>query len=249
MKKLISQFSLLVVVLVLLGPVLSLAQGVERDVDGTPLPHGVHYRVFVHYPNPGKPAVTSPSCTETLTNPVTYGAAGWHLTGPRTYYLNESTVPAGVGAVNAYLATNNAWAAWHAADGNIVVTSSGNTTLKRPRLDGTSLVAWGSVQNGAIAVTYTWYYTSTGAQVESDTIFNNRLKWSYTPYSTDCGGVANTYDFGDIATHEFGHWVGLDDLYSAADKDLTMYGYGFPAELKKDSLGFGDITGATAITP
>jgi hypothetical protein len=53
----------------------------------------------------------------------------------------------------------------------------------------------------------------------------------------------------NIATHEFGHWVGLDDLYATTDKDLTMYGYGETKELKKDSLGLGDITGATTVNP
>jgi len=32
-------------------------------------------------------------------------------------------------------------------------------------------------------------------------------------------------DVQDIVTHEFGHWFGLDDLYSEADYWLTMYGY------------------------
>jgi len=53
----------------------------------------------------------------------------------------------------------------------------------------------------------------------------------------------------DIATHEFGHWVGLDDLYSDADKDLTMYGFGAGGELKKRTLGTGDADGANAVAP
>ncbi len=250
MKRAFAQFSFLVVMLLLLGPVLSVAQSVERDVDGSPLPPGLKYRVFVHNPDPGKPAATSFSCTATTNDQVaTYGNAGWHLTGPRTYYLNESKVPASVGTANAYAAINTSWAAWNAADPNIVVTSGGNTSVSRARFDGTHLVSWGPVPNNAIGVTYTWYYTATGAQAESDTIFNSRLKWSYTPYTTDCGGVAGTYDLGDIGIHEFGHWVGLDDLYGSAEKDLTMYGYGFNAELKKDTLGLGDVLGAAAITP
>ncbi|MFY9462351.1 MAG: hypothetical protein WAP51_04075 [Candidatus Sungiibacteriota bacterium] len=250
MRKILGQCAVLLTVLAFLGPVLVVAQGVERDVDGSPLPPGLKYRVFVHHPDAGKPAATSPSCTATVNDQVaTYGSAGWHLTGPRTYYLNQATVPGNIGAANAYAAINGAWASWNAADANIVVSSGGNTSLKRAKFDGTHLVAWGSVPNNAIGVTYTWYYTSTGEQVESDTIFNSRLKWSYTPYATDCGGVAGTYDLGDIGIHEFGHWVGLDDLYSAADKDLTMYGYGFTKELKKDTLGLGDLLGAAAITP
>jgi len=53
----------------------------------------------------------------------------------------------------------------------------------------------------------------------------------------------------DIATHEFGHWVGLDDLYLSLDRDLTMYGYGAGGELKKRTLGTGDITGVRAVAP
>lgn len=250
MKKILVQSSFLLALLLLLGPVLSAAQGVERDVDGSPLPPGLKYRVFVHNPEPGKPLATFPSCTVTANDQVaTYGAAGWHLTGPRTYYLNSATVPSSVGAANAVSAINASWATWNSADPNIVVSSGGNTALKRAKFDGTHLIAWGTVPNNAIAVTYTWYYTATGAQAESDTIFNSRLAWSHTPYSTDCAGVPGTYDVGNIAVHEFGHWVGLDDLYGAAEKDLTMYGYGFTAELKKDTLGLGDVLGAAAITP
>jgi hypothetical protein len=70
----------------------------------------------------------------------------------------------------------------------------------------------------------------------------------YPQTSTSARSIL-TLDVGDIATHEFGHWIGLDDLYQSADQDLTMYGYGFMTELKKDTLGMGDILGAATITP
>lgn len=222
------------------------------DVDGTLLPPGVKYRAFVHYPYLGKhkPVLFS-SCTKT-TYPESsnWEAAGWHLNNPKTYRLNEASVPKDVSVSNAYTAINTAWAGWKEADQNIVITQGQSTSVSRPKFNKTNLVAWGNVSyRTAIAVTYTWYNGITGEALESDTIFNRRFTWSYTPYTTDCGGVPGAYDIGNIAIHEFGHWVGLDDLYGDADKDLTMFGYGFTTELKKDTLGPGDASGAAVITP
>jgi len=73
------------------------------------------------------------------------------------------------------------------------------------------------------------------------------LKWAWAPYIGDCSGTAGAYDIQNIMTHENGHWLGLNDLYSATDKDLTMYGYGMTGELKKDTLGLGDILGINTI--
>lgn len=245
-------FAVILAFLIIL-PALSLAKeknkdNRELDVDGTPLPAGVKYKAFVHYPGKQQPVL--PACSPTTNDQVSdYGAVGWKLTGPRVYRLNESTVPRNLNIAGVYSAINTSWNTWNSADANILVSKGNQTLVKKPKYDGVNLLAWGAVPNNAIAVTYTWYNPSTGAQLESDVIFNSRLKWSNTPYSSDCGGVAGTYDFGSIAVHEFGHWVGLDDLYADADKDLTMYGYGFTAELKKDTLGLGDILGASAITP
>jgi hypothetical protein len=257
MKNTSIKLAIFLVVILVLAPMLSLAKNnanISRDVDGTLLPLHIKYKAFVHYPHPakvGKRASLPPSCTVTQDDQIPdYKAAGWYFdTRPRVYHLNEATVPGSVGVQNIYSAVSNAWLAWRMADLEIVVSQGEGTYATKPKYDGINLLAWGSVPSGAIAVTYTWYNVVTGQQLESDTIFNSKLKWSHTPYSTDCGGVAGTYDVENIATHEFGHWIGLDDLYNSVDKDLTMYGYGFTAELKKDTLGWGDMEGANEVTP
>jgi hypothetical protein len=98
-------------------------------------------------------------------------------------------------------------------------------------------------------VTYVWYYTATGEVAEVDTAFNSRYPWAIFSSSGECQSSPDAYDVQDIATHEFGHWVGLDDLYDDADKDLTMYGFGAGGELKKRTLGTGDADGANAVAP
>jgi hypothetical protein len=45
-----------------------------------------------------------------------------------------------------------------------------------------------------------------------------------------------------MATHEFGH-NGLSDLRPPKDQELTMYAYSSLGEIKKRSLGTGDILG------
>jgi len=130
-----------------------------------------------------------------------------------------------------------------------IFSYSGSTTAKNAKLDGTNAILWKRISGSALAITYSWSSRISGQLVESDTIFNSRYLWSYTAYTTDCGGVAGTYDVQNIGTHEFGHWIGLDDLYASADKDLTMYGYGDMAELKADTLGLGDVTGVNTVAP
>jgi len=85
--------------------------------------------------------------------------------------------------------------------------------------------------------------------VEVDTVFNKRHPWAIFPGSPECHDTPHAYDLQNIATHEFGHWVGLDDLYDDSDKDLTMYGFSAGGEVKKRSLGTGDITGRNELEP
>jgi len=153
--------------------------------------------------------------------------------------------------------------------GSLLYKDAGLTALTGGRLDGKNVISWKPLRTGYIAVTYVWYYTATGYIAEFDILLNNSYAWSYSepnmtgvaydpngPANDGIGGtygdpvntgVTNTFDVRDIMTHEAGHTLMLNDLYDSTDADLTMYGYASYAELKKDTLGYGDFLGLNAI--
>ncbi len=213
----------------------------------------IKLKVFVHYPNPhGKPVAVD-TCSITSGDQVNDWAwAGWNMPASGlSYKINFATKPKNLANEQINGAISASFATWTTADSNQIFSNGGTTTAKSAKLDATNAIFFKNIRSSAIAITYIWYYPTTGQLVETDTIFNKLYKWSTTFYdgTNDCGGVSGTYDLQNIATHEFGHWIGLDDLYNSIDQDLTMYGYGDTAELKKDSLGLGDITGVLAIAP
>ena len=210
----------------------------------------IKLKVFEHFPNPGKPAPIS-YCTPTTSDPNDYDPADWQMPAEGlNYSINLTTKPKNLTDTQIQTAIENSFATWTNADPAQIFTPAGPTLARNAKYDGINAVLFKSSRAGAIAITYVWYYTSTHEVVETDTVFNRRYRWSVNdPSSGDCAGQIGTYDLQNIGTHEFGHWIGLDDLYSEVDKDLTMYGYGDLQELKKDSLGSGDIAGVLAIAP
>ncbi len=222
----------------------------DETAPDTPLPPGIKERVFIHLPRAHKPGHLG-TCTPTTNASVNdYGLAGWRLPDAGiTWRLNPATVPKSVGATAAGEALNSAFATWTTADGKEKFFPGPNTSVTRSRLDFVNAVLWGKVSAGAIAITYVRYYTATGVVADVDTVFNSRYPWAVFPNGDECQTIYDAYDVQNIAVHEFGHWIGLDDLYSDNEKDLTMYGYGAGGELKKRTLGTGDITGAQAVAP
>jgi len=123
---------------------------------------------------------------------------------------------------------------------DIFYTDTGATTASGAALDGMTTVSWGSLSSGTIAATYYWYDRKTKHLLDCDIIFNSNLPWSTS-------GEAGAYDVWNIGTHEAGHTLQLNDLYSTATRELTMYGYGAPGETKKQTLGMGDMLGVERI--
>jgi len=108
--------------------------------------------------------------------------------------------------------------------------------------DYVNLVTYGDYpQEGVIAVTITWYTMGlTKRAVESDILFDTDFNWG-----TD--GNPNVMDLQNIATHEIGHTLGLNDLYTSSCNTVTMYGYSWEGDITKRGLASSDIIGLQKI--
>lgn len=98
-----------------------------------------------------------------------------------------------------------------------------------------------SGDTGTLALT-TYSYDGNNHLTDSDTVFNSYYTWSTS-------GEAGKYDVQNVMTHEFGHWLVLNDLYGGGDTEKTMYGYVSTGETKKRSLDADDINGINYIYP
>lgn len=79
-------------------------------------------------------------------------------------------------------------------------------------------------------------------------VFDDEYTWGDAgPTSETELGDTSIMDLQNIATHEFGHAAGLDDLYESSCSEETMYGYAEAGETKKRTLNDGDIAGITEL--
>ena len=109
-------------------------------------------------------------------------------------------------------------------------------------LDGENTMSWGTIDGpgGIIGVCYYWYYANTKEMVEFDIVFDIEEMWSTV-------GATDAFDVQNIATHELGHTLVLQDLRSPKDGALTMHAYTWLGDTVKRTLGSGDILGVQAI--
>ena len=103
-------------------------------------------------------------------------------------------------------------------------------------------VSWGTIdgEGGIIAVTYFSYYRNTKELIDCDIVFDSAEQWSMS-------GESGKFDVWNIAAHEAGHTLVLDDLISPKTSALTMHAYTWPGDTWKQTLGWGDILGIQKI--
>lgn len=177
-------------------------------------------------------------------------------TGPRWYAADlpvewrfrRGSVPDGVGRFRSQYALQEAHQVWSTAKTDC---KSKDDVSMRFRFDGPSkrkvayddvnLVDFGPLGAGALAMNYTWY--SGGHILEVDLRLNRHdYRW------TNRHGGKNRYQVENVAAHEIGHQLGLDDLGDPHGA-LTMYGRMSRGEMSKTTLGRGDLKGASALSP
>ena len=96
----------------------------------------------------------------------------------------------------------------------------------------------------ALGITYHWDTSDSGFYrlTEVHTLLNDNFTWCI-------GQVSGQHDVQNIATHEIGHWLRLQDLYASGNSEQTMYWSSSSGEIKKRSLEYGDINGAHYLYP
>jgi len=108
--------------------------------------------------------------------------------------------------------------------------------------DYKNAIVFGDYPNdNVIAVTSVWYSPRGKKIVEFDMLLNTRFDWG------DASINPALMDLQNIAVHEFGHGVGLSDLYNSTCAEVTMYGYSTEGETKKRTLEIPDINGLQAL--
>jgi len=194
-----------------------------------------------------KPGICAQTTNDQINN---FGVPGWRLVpGLTDYQINYSTKPPNFSDEAVKSIIELAFSTVQGGGGGILFHYAGDSSELKTSNDRRNTVMWQVLPGGIAAMTYIW--TEDGRLVDADTIFNKRYSWTSTDYNgqNDCGGPLKSFDLRNIATHEFGHWVGLGDLYNQESRDLTMYGFASRGELKKTTLGLGDITAIRGLWP
>ncbi len=167
---------------------------------------------------------------------------------PIPWHFRRSSVPMAIGRFRTQKALRKAHEVWQESFSNcadedditVRFRFAGNTN-RRIGFDGFNVVEFGTLWRDALAVNYA--YTMGDRIIESDLRFNKRnFRWTNQAHKRKRFHVIN------VAVHELGHQVGLDDL-GDPHGTLTMFGFVSRGERHKVTLGRGDLEGGKVVSP
>lgn len=222
-------------------------------------PDALERTVFVHYgKNFAKPAAKPAPPGAKL-----YSYSGYHWDTskiPVQYWIN----PTGSPVPTADIGIQASFQTWQDdLNSSVTFAYAGNTDatagINASAPDYQNVVGWVDLSASypnAIGVTVVWSLRGTKHIVDADTALNTvGFAWVQAEGTTDPNSAllpdtaGYDTDVQNIMTHEAGHWLMLNDLYSTAASQQTMYGYALDRELKKRSLESGDLAGVKKIYP
>jgi len=160
----------------------------------------------------------------------TWSYSGYHWNSTSILYYDNlvSTWRSAVGSAKA---------AWNNAGSVFRIQWGGTRVNSAPVRDYCSVVYRKNMGAGGIlAQTTVWCNLFTKHVSECDMVYNTYYTWSIL-------GGASYYDVQNTGTHEFGHFLVLNDLYDSDATEQTMYGYASKGETQKRTLESGDIYG------
>jgi hypothetical protein len=150
-----------------------------------------------------------------------YSYSGYRWLGTSTSYYWDSSTPS-----DWHSSVNNAANTWNNAGSQFRFSESGSSSNKifKGSLGSSGPIA----QSSATVLLSILIYDSI--------TFNSDYTWSTS-------GQSGSYDVQNIATHEFGHWLDLNDISCGYDSEKTMYYVASTGETKKRTLESDDIDG------
>jgi hypothetical protein len=149
-------------------------------------------------------------------------------------------------------AIHAAAAAWMHWDSRIVLNDTGDTAVAPGTpgtdgtcADGTNVIGWGRFDDpDAVGEAMMCLDRSQHVIRDADIMLNISYWWSDGPNAR-----RQTYDVQEILTHEMGHWLSLQDMYSDTSSAQTMHGSADPNEIRKRTPALGDIAGLQTAYP
>lgn len=214
------------------------AQGAAgKDAKGPP---EIETVTFVNTPYWSSPPWYPPE-EETDTYRLVMGGIRWAGDNPQVECV-VYTKEAPDGAFEAVEPAFAVWDGYTSATIYSAVEEDSETTPPGLVRDGANTISWATIDGpgGTIAMTSFSVQPNTKEIVEFDIIFDIEEEWSTT-------GEVDAFDVRNVATHELGHTLVLDDLRSPRDGALTMHAYTWRGDVGKKDLGTGDMLGIQAI--